>query len=72
MAMNEDVRAAAGWILDRMERDQDERRTWQDAAMAQNAASIGQHQERTTRMYWLLALRPMIELAILITLIIKL
>jgi hypothetical protein len=72
MATSEDVTLATRWILERMEQDQNERREWHTAAMAQNDTANAAYRKKTSGIFWMLALRPLIELAILVVLIVKL
>lgn len=72
MATSEDVTLATRWILERMEQDQNERREWHAEAMVETKEANAKHRERVNWMFWTLLLRPVIELAILVTLIVKL
>lgn len=71
-ATSEDVTLATRWVLERMERNQDERRQWHEAAMALSREGTASHNARFSRLVVAALLRPLIELAILIVLLVKL
>jgi len=65
-ATSEDISLATRWILERMERDQDERREWQDEW--RNANYKSSSGISSLMMGWLVT-RTVVELAILVALI---
>lgn len=55
--------------IEQAERHQDERRSWHEASTADADEANVKHGRKISRIFWILALRPVIELAILVVLI---
>lgn len=71
-ATGEDITLATRWILEGMEKHQDERRGWRESDLATNAEANKRHDGNLRRLVAVALLRPLIELAILIVLLVKL
>jgi hypothetical protein len=71
-ASGEDITLATRWIIERMDQHQEERRGWHEAALAQNEVGSANHDKAFRRLTVIAMLRPIIELAILIVLMVKL
>jgi hypothetical protein len=59
-------------LHDQAERHHEERRKWHEAAMEQSDKANASHESRLTSLVLVAAMRPLIELAILIVLLVKL
>lgn len=57
--------------IEQAERHQDERRGWHEDAMAQQTEANERHGRKISRIWWILALRPIVEIAILVVLVLQ-
>lgn len=67
-ATSEDIAMSTRWLLERMERDQDERREWRACDELNYKEANGKHNAATNRVAHYMLYRGMIETLILLVL----